>query len=173
MLKTTRNTLLPVLLLCVFFSSQLIADEDDLLLDPFYTKGQSSTAPPQGSVQESVDPYSGYLSLVHTDLHLPGNGGLDLNIVRSYHSAIWGRRDTSFPRLIAGDYLPLGIGWSLHMGMIQNPDGKGSRNRFLPDNPVVIMPNGSKHILYHERIREPITPKIIGSIRISIITLMN
>jgi len=38
-----------------------------------------STAP-----NESIDPFSGALSLVHTDLVLPGNGGLDIVVQRSY-----------------------------------------------------------------------------------------
>lgn len=35
---------------------------------------------------ESIDPFTGELVLNYTDLHLPGNGGLDLKIQRSYFS---------------------------------------------------------------------------------------
>src|SRR5438552_4774023 len=69
--------------------------------DPFY--GQKGTAQiieerriaPFQQVQESVDPFTGNLNLLHTDVFLPGNGGQDLRIQRSYNSRIWGRRDAS------------------------------------------------------------------------------
>ncbi len=103
-------------------------------------------------ITERVDPFSGYLTIVQRDIHLPGNGGLDLDIVRTYNSAIWGRRDTSFPGLITrNEKSPLGYGWSMHMGIVKNPGGTGSSNRFLPDNPVVVMPDGSSHTLYRDK----------------------
>ncbi len=122
---------------------------DDPSKDPFYTQGVSKDAPPINAVKEQVDPFSGILTLSHTDVHLPGNGGLDLNLVRTYNSMIWGRTDTSFPGLVARNELsPLGYGWTMHMGIVRTPGGKGSGNRYFPDNPVVEMPDGSKHTFY-------------------------
>lgn len=125
----------------------------DPSLDPFYSMGHPSggSSSPE-SVDESVDPFSGHLSLVHTDLYLPGNGGLDLKIMRTYSSSIWGRRDVSFPGLVAVNELsPVGVGWTMHMGIVLNPDGTGSDNRFVPDNPVVVMPDGSNHVMYKDK----------------------
>jgi len=59
---------------------------------------------------EKIDPFSGKLSLHHTDIYLPGNGGLDLSVFRSYTSrgitaaSIYGHRGVN------------GIGWTLHFG---------------------------------------------------------
>ena len=140
---------LSAILVSPFPNSSFAADP---LRDPFYTEGTSINAPPTSTVYEQIDPFSGILTLVHTDLHLPGNGGLDLNLIRTYNSMIWGRRDVSFPGLVAkNEKSPLGIGWTMHMGIVHNPMGAGSSNRFLPDNPVVEMPDGSKHAFYKDR----------------------
>jgi YD repeat-containing protein len=122
--------------------------------DPFYTEGSSVAAPETNSVYEHVDPFSGILSLLHTDLHLPGNGGLDVNLIRTYNSMIWGRRDVTTPGLIAkNEKSPLGIGWTMHMGIVHNPFGKGSGSdsNFQPDNPIVEMPDGSRHVFYKDK----------------------
>ncbi|MCM2356858.1 MAG: choice-of-anchor D domain-containing protein [Geobacteraceae bacterium] len=122
--------------------------------DPFYTGGSSFAAPETNTVYENVDPFSGILTLAHTDLHLPGNGGLDVNLIRTYNSMIWGRRDTSFPGLVAkNERSPLGIGWTMHMGIVHNPAGQGSGywQSFQPDNPIVEMPDGSKHVFYNDK----------------------
>lgn len=120
--------------------------------DPFYTEGSSIAAPEINTVYENVDPFSGILGLIHTDLHLTGNGGLDVNLIRTYNSMIWGRRDSSFPGLVAqNERSALGIGWTMHMGIVHNPFGTGSSNRFLPDNPVVEMPDGSRHVFYRDK----------------------
>jgi YD repeat-containing protein len=46
---------------------------------------------------------------------------------------------------------PVGLGWSMHMGIVRNPSGNGSSNPFLPDNPVVEMPDGSQHVFYQDK----------------------
>ena len=35
-------------------------------------------------LNETVDPFSGILQLSHTDITIPGNGGMDINISRFY-----------------------------------------------------------------------------------------
>ena len=42
-----------------------------------------------GLPDESVDPFSGNLQIVQTDVVLPGKAGLDLRIVRSYSRPSW------------------------------------------------------------------------------------
>lgn len=85
--------------------------------DPFYTALSSRSAPEINTVSENVDPFSGILTLTHTDLHLPGNGGLDVNVMRTYNSMIWGRRDKNVNEYNSSSFIalkrksPLGIGW--------------------------------------------------------------
>ena len=75
--------------------------------DPFYEqKGTDQfiserTTSPFQQVSESIDPFTGNLNLLHTDIILPGDGGLDLKIQRAYNSRIWGRKDISNPALLA------------------------------------------------------------------------
>src|SRR3989304_4638210 len=38
------------------------------------------------NADERIDPFSGSLHLGHVDLFIPGNGGLDIKIQRSYNS---------------------------------------------------------------------------------------
>lgn len=118
--------------------------------DPFYgQKGQygatdvsqllaDSTQAVFQQVQESVAPFTGNLSLVQTDLVLPGNGGMDLKVQRVYNSRIWGRRDTSNPGVVAYNERSIaGLGWSFHFGRVRNPFGSGSQNPTVGDNPVI------------------------------------
>jgi len=150
-MKSYVRVLFCVLFFFAFMPSFLFAD-DDPPKDPFYTQGVSKDAPPINTVSEHVDPFSGILTLSHTDVHLPGNGGLDINLIRTYNSMIWGRRDIANPGFIAlNEHSPLGIGWSMHMGIVRNPYGTGSSNRSLPNNPVVEMPDGSKHTFYKDK----------------------
>ena len=110
--KSFKIALLGFLLILLSSPSLLLAADGK---DPFYTLGSSTPGVPSHlSVSEHIDPFSGFLTLVHTDISLPGNGGLDLNIIRTYSSHIWGRRDVSNPGLIAvNEKSPLGIGWSM------------------------------------------------------------
>ena len=91
----------------LLFPSLLFATEP--LKDPFYTMGHELSGNRTfDQAAEDVDPFSGYLTLSNTDLVLPGNGGLDVKIIRTYNSGIWGRRDISNPGLIAwNDWSPL------------------------------------------------------------------
>ena len=99
----------------------MTAQEPPTYDDPFYKQKGSDrvlaerTQSPFQRVQESVDPFTGNLNLLHTDVILPGNGGLDLKIQRSYNGRIWGRKDTSFPGLVAiNERSVMGLGWSFH-----------------------------------------------------------
>ena len=150
--------LVVVLSITGFLFSPVYGQEAPTYDDPFYKLkgaggilGEGTNSPFQ-RVEESVDPFTGNLNLLHTDIDLPGNGGLDLLIQRTYNSRIWGRKDTSFPGLVAkNEKSVLGIGWSFHFGRVLNPWGTGSANRFLPDNPVIEMPDGSTHPLYRDK----------------------
>ncbi len=88
---------------------------------------------------ESVDPYTGMLKIQHTDLLLPGNGGLDIKIVRTYDSA-------SVYQLGLGglDLGPMGYGWTFHFGKLSGsyvcqPGFNTPANR-----PVLELPEGAQ-----------------------------
>ncbi len=150
------NKFIVALALLVFLSpSILIASEP--LKDPFYTMGHELAGNRTfDQMYESVDPFSGFLTLSNTDLVLPGNGGLDVKIIRNYNSGIWSRRDISNPGLVAwNDWSPLGIGWSMHMGIVRNPYGQGSQSYVSPNNPIVEMADGSQHTLYIQKNASP------------------
>src|SRR2546428_500807 len=147
----------PALMIMVGLDSPAFAQESSTYDDPFYKqKGtnqiiEDRRLSPFQQVKESVDPFTGNLNLLHTDVILPGNGGLDLKIQRTYNSRIWGRKDTDFPGLVAfNEKSVMGIGWSFHFGRVLNPGGSGSINRFDPRNPIVELPDGSNHPLYQD-----------------------
>jgi YD repeat-containing protein len=124
--------------------------DDRMYMDPFYSQSVNKDRSPVDTISEHVDPFSGHLSVVQTDIHLPGNGGLDLNVVRTYNSNIWGRQDNVNPGfLLQYEPSPVGVGWSMHMGILRNPRGNGSNNNnWLPNNPVFELPDGSQQVFY-------------------------
>ncbi|ABA87391.2 RHS repeat protein [Syntrophotalea carbinolica DSM 2380] len=144
------------ILLCVLvlLTAPGLVFADDPEYDPFYTKGVPlDAAPPIQGVFEEVDPFSGNLKIVQTDLDLPQNGGLELKIQRTYDSAIWSRRDTCYPGIVAINRMsPVGIGWTMHMGIVRNPWG---------NDPVLELPDGSRHAFYRD-INDPTYTKKIS-----------
>ena len=62
---------------------------------------------------ESVDPYSGMLKVRHLDLFVPGNGGLDIKVLRTYDSA------SVYQLGVGGIGLPaMGYGWTFGFGKL-------------------------------------------------------
>lgn len=58
---------------------------------------------------EHIDPFSGNLSLQYTDLVLPGNGGFDIRVQRSYNANSISLLQSAFGR-----------GWDIHFGRVTN-----------------------------------------------------
>jgi YD repeat-containing protein len=90
--------------------------------------------------EEAVDPFSGTLSIVATDLVLPGNAGLDVRVQRVYSSAI-------YPGYNNDNFTPeedswAGIGWKLHFGRVLHPNATASGATQIE------MSDGSRHALY-------------------------
>ena len=58
--------------------------------------------------REHIDPFTGKLQWHYTDVFIPGNGGFDLNVPRSYSSQ--------------GEFFPAhsayGVGWTMHFGRV-------------------------------------------------------
>lgn len=95
--------------------------------------------------EEHIDPFTGGLTLTYVDARLPGNGGLDLVIQRSFNSKnmcrsysdYWGNLkcdDRFFPNYLS-------YGWTLHFGRVLT-DGT---------QPVIEMPDGSRRAAYADK----------------------
>lgn len=111
--------------------------------------------------EEVIDPFTGGLKIVTTDLIVPSNGGLDLKVVRSYQSF---QKVTGVLNQPLRDYqlgrTATGIGWDLHFGRLWIGPGlaapqlgatnatNGCRaiNVTSKDNPVLELPDGSRHL---------------------------
>jgi len=95
---------------------------------------------------ETIDPFTGRLQLHYVDLYIPGNGGFDLEITRSYTSV-------DDPINPAATPTPFGVGWTMHFGRVLRrsdlslcdfAQAQGSRM------PVLELPNGSRQILFRD-----------------------
>ncbi len=110
---------------------------------------------------ESIDPFTGALKIVTTDLTIPSNGGLDLQVVRNYHS-FQKAQDPGNPRT---DYLAgrtaTGIGWDLQFGRLWRAGSDGTAPQLQAtdtnnacrlnllnnkNNPVLELPDGSRRV---------------------------
>jgi hypothetical protein len=96
---------------------------------------------------EYIDPFSGKLQLHHTDIVIPGNGGLDITIQRSY---------TSLDDELVGEKSVVGEGWTMHFGRVVMrhsgtnwPNCLDTSYTSDSDNPVLELPDGSREALLH------------------------
>jgi len=103
------------------------------------------------SAHETINTFSGKLHYRFVDILIPGNGGMDLAIQRSYNSI-----DDPFAtpaKWIQYEYSPVGLGWTMHMGRVIRGATKGICSTswaFAAANPVLELPDGSRHILYEQ-----------------------
>ncbi len=127
-----------VFLFGLLISPSLLFAYDVLLDAPGFDPNREtySTIP-----EEHIDPFTGGLTVSQVDWKLPGNGGLDLIIQRSYNS-----KTSCNLRVQSGVYYcdswgertPLGYGWNIHFGRLFVPISVYKR-------PIVEMPDGSRH----------------------------
>jgi len=92
------------------------------------------------SNNEHIDPFTGMLQRHYVDLVVPGNGGMDITINRSYNSV----QGTVGSKSIAG------VGWNVHFGKVVGDPQKLCSTIFnadVSDNPIIIMPDGSSKLL--------------------------
>ncbi|WHI49550.1 hypothetical protein P3339_13835 [Microbulbifer sp. MLAF003] len=94
---------------------------------------------------EHIDVFSGGIQLKYTDIHIPGNGGMDVNINRVYNSP----QTYSTPLRTA-----YGVGWTMHFGRIVVPynyvDRVCSQASFdlsTRDNPSLEHADGGREVL--------------------------
>jgi len=96
------------------------------------------------TANEHIDPFSGNLSITHTDLVVPGNGGLDIVINRVYNSL----QET------VGLQSVTGVGWTIHFGRIVVSSSNASKicnqgtlSVSTTDNPSLELSDGSRKLL--------------------------
>jgi YD repeat-containing protein len=89
---------------------------------------------------EHIDPFNGKLQLHYVDLFIPGNGGLDIKVQRSY---------TSLGETLA-EPTGVGVGWTMHFGRVLRvaPVDICASNTAAQNAPVLELPDGSRQILY-------------------------
>ena len=93
---------------------------------------------------EQIDPFSGGLSLGYTDIHIPGNGGFDIKVNRTYNSV----------QNALGTPGVNGLGWTMHMGriVVDSPHAdkicvQGNWAVSMIDNPSIEHGDGGREIL--------------------------
>lgn len=94
--------------------------------------------------EEHIDTFTGGLTINHVDFTLPGNGGLDLVIQRTFNSKNVCKGWTCVGATCAcekGENTWLGYGWTLHFGKLYQ-----STNSNIPH--FIEMPDGSMHAAY-------------------------
>ena len=94
---------------------------------------------------EHIDPFGGTLQLSYLDLKIPGNGGMDINVYRTYTS----RQNW------AGEENVAGVGWTMHMGRVvvtyANRLKICSQNTYnvsALNNPSLELPDGRRELLF-------------------------
>ena len=94
---------------------------------------------------EHIDPFTGALQLRYTDMFIPGNGGFNLAVQRSYNSSVVDKTQPKHNSM-------MGVGWSLHFGRVTKAGVGGicSNDDSLTstDNPVLETPDGATQRLY-------------------------
>lgn len=146
-----RSSILGLMILSFSALASIETEMPDFYSEPGINKfrEQSSNEP-----VDAVDPFSGTLTISHTDMVVPGNGGLDIKIQRTYTSNIYsveqpGSASSLYSRT------PEGIGWTIHFGRIIYSDvsttglcSNSTTTAEVLNNPVLELPDGSKHALY-------------------------
>jgi YD repeat-containing protein len=91
-------------------------------------------------MNEHIDPFTGKLQLHYVDLFLPGNGGLDIKVQRSYNSQDELLKEPTIT----------GVGWTMHFGRVLRRAVIDicATNTKVGNAPVLELPDGSRQILY-------------------------
>ena len=145
-----RKTLKAVVISLFFFLFLLSASVFALDIDPAEIYDAPGLHPHRETLSsipnEHIDPFTGGLILSFEDIRLPGNGGLDLVIQRTYNSKNTCNYFETFNGHTSCAQMEeyknlLGPGWTLHFGRLFV-----SVNVNFPH--VIEMPDGSRHTAY-------------------------
>lgn len=101
---------IPVLLAATMSGTQYAKAETQIYYEPGINPYREQAS--QDGI-ESIDPYMGMLKVQHVDLFIPGNGGLDIKVMRTYDSA------GVYQLGVGGMGLAsMGYGWLFHFGKL-------------------------------------------------------
>lgn len=125
----------------IAFSQEVIPD---LYKDPGLSPNRDYI---NQNVSENIDPFSGSLQRQYVDLQIPGNGGFDLKVIRSYNSSTVEPLNPAAYDSSSG----AGVGWAIHFGrVLKNKEKTICNNKnalTVVDNPVLELPDGSRQLL--------------------------
>lgn len=102
------------------------------------------------SFSEYIDPFTGKLQLHYVDLTLPGNGGLDIEVHRSYTNIEYTQREVGDATLL-GARTPWGMGWTMHFGRVMRSSSSACARGSMTattDNPILELPDGRHELLF-------------------------
>jgi hypothetical protein len=139
----TRNALRAIFLLAVTWVSPAFSEEiRDYYSEPGLNPFKETL---NQNFSEHIDPFSGTLQLKYTDVHVPGNGGMDIDLTRTYTSL----QTNTYPTLNIN-----GLGWTMHFGRIvvsgtsiQKMCNQALYNANTADNPSLELPDGGRELL--------------------------
>lgn len=89
--------------------------------------------------EENIDLFTGNVTLRYRDVYLPGPNGLDVEVWRVYNSKILKDRQSGNPVVQAYHQSWVGLGWTMHMGMVHN---------YSSTTPVIEFPDGRVETAY-------------------------
>ncbi|OGD15985.1 MAG: hypothetical protein A2W20_07625 [Candidatus Aminicenantes bacterium RBG_16_66_30] len=91
--------------------------------------------------EESVDLFTGNLTLRYRDIFIPGPNGLNIEVWRVYNSKVLYDRPSSQqnPTVQAYPKSMVGLGWTMHMGMVHNA---------YSSTPVIEFPDGRRETAF-------------------------
>jgi hypothetical protein len=89
--------------------------------------------------EEHIDLFTGNVTLRYRDIYLPGPNGLDVEVWRVYNSKILKDRQSGSPSVQAYPHSWIGMGWTMHMGMVHDID---------TDMPVIEFSDGRRETAY-------------------------
>jgi len=143
-IKRLTGLLALTLTFSVFHAPGVLAD--DVIPDYYKDAGfNPNRASVNSNLNEYIDPFTGSLQHRYTDINLPGNGGFDLQVIRSYNSsALDSANSTQYDSL-------MGLGWTVHFGRVLKYANSNvcinTVGTSTSDNPVIELPDGSRQLL--------------------------
>lgn len=138
-----------VLFVGLLFSTGLVNAQ----ISDFYSESVSGRAGFSGAPNEIIDPFTGTLNIVHNDVVIPGNGGLDIRVQRVYSSQnVYYKNGTQNTLNTLQSRQPVGQGWIMHFGRIRMPKSSNpcaaAGQQDITNNPTVELQDGSQQILF-------------------------
>ena len=125
-----------------FYGAMSFAEE---MIPDFYRDAGLSgyTETYNDSPEEVIDPFTGVLRYFHQDISLPGNGGFNLSVMRSYDTS-----RASLSNLASGS--GAGLGWTVHFGrVLKKKIYNTCSNNFVSvtNNPILETQDGNTQVL--------------------------